>query len=416
MRHIAIVAVLLTAVQAAGAEPSSFVTASPAPLVPAEAKVAMAEAGNAFAFDLYAKLRDRQGNLFFSPLSISTILTVAYSGARGETADEMAAVLRCRSDRLSQPESVHAAAALLLADLSAQNGRDCEISIANALWGRKGFGFQPAFLGLIEKNYGASLQEADFAGDPEGARQAMNAWFLRSTRGKIADFLAPGEIQPQSRLVLANAVYFKAAWLHRFDKSGTTSQDFHVAAGKAVSVPMMNQTMIFTYLDGGDFQAVGMPYRNQGFEMVILLPKSVNGLAQLEKSLTGANVAQWWPKLTQRFVIVAVPRFRVTAKAELAGVLAAMGMPRAFDRTRVDFSAMNGGKEPLWIDGIFHSALAEVNEDGTCAAAATRGEFFGAGMEEPPPVFRADHPFLFLIRDTRSGCILFLGRVVNPKA
>ena len=274
----------------------------------------------------------------------------------------------------------------------------------------------PDYLALLDKNFGAGLKEVDFAGDAEGARKAVNAWAEKETREKIKDLLLPGAVQPATRVILTNAIYFKGKWTEPFKKDQTKDADFFLAPDKKVSAPLMNLTERFPYFDGGAFQALEMPYAGDALAMVILLPREKDGLAALEKSLTAAKFAEWTAKLVRREVVVAVPKFKMTSTFMLGGTLAAMGMPLAFQACNADFTGITGGKEPFWIGEVIHKAFVDVNEEGTEAAAATAIMMLGAAMPAaPPPVFRADHPFVFLIRDKRSGCILFVGRVVNPK-
>jgi serpin B len=377
--------------------------------------VAIGQGINQFAFDLYAQLAARKGNLFYSPQSISTALAMTWAGARGETAAQMAKTLRLPADRLEKPESIHAANAKLLAGLSAAREKQgYELSAANALWGQKGYAWLPDFLGVVKTNYGAGLEEVDFVKNAEGARQTINLWVEKETREKIKDLIPPGVLDPMTRLVLTNAIYFKGDWDHAFKKDRTNDEDFFAEGGRKVKAPMMNQSEQFGYMDGGEFQALEMPYKGDALSMVVLLPKKEDGLAALEKTLSAEKVAGWIGELRNRKVQVTVPKFKTTAQFMLADTLKALGMPLAFDPDKADFSGMDG-KRDLFISAVIHKAFVDVNEEGTEAAAATAVVMkMRSAPAEPPPVFRADHPFLFLIRDKRSGCILFLGRVVNP--
>ncbi|MCX5655335.1 MAG: serpin family protein [Planctomycetota bacterium] len=379
--------------------------------------IAIGRGINQFAFDLYAQLAAEKGNLFYSPQSISTALAMTWAGARGETAAQMAKTLRLPADRVEKPGSIHAAYAKLLAGLSAAREKQgYELSAANALWGQKGYAWLPGFLGVVKTNYGAGLEEVDFVKNAEGARQTINAWVEKETREKIKDLIPQGVLDGLTRLVLTNAIYFKGDWDHAFKKDRTKDEDFFAEGGRKVKAPMMNQSEHFGYMDGGEFQALEMPYKGDALSMVILLPKKEDGLAALEKTLSAETVAGWLAKLARREVYVTVPKFKTTAQFMLADTLKAIGMPLAFDPGKADFSGMDGKKD-LFISAVIHKAFVDVSEEGTEAAAATAAVAPSAPAppSEPPPVFRADHPFIFLIRDKRSGCILFLGRVVNPK-
>jgi len=378
------------------------------PTPPAADLAVVIQGDNQFALELYAKLRDQEGNLFLSPRSISTALAMTAGGARGETATQMARVLHVPLEQ----DQTHGVFRYLHYQLnSAGRKPGCQVSIANALWGQKGYPFLPAFLKLAKDNYGASLHEVDF-GQTEAARQTINRWVEKQTKEKIKDLLPPGAVTKENRLVLTNAIYFKAAWEHSFKKEATRSEPFLKSATQKINVPMMHQVGFFSYLDGGTFEALELPYRGNDFSMVVLLPKKVDGIAKFEESLTAAQLTEWLKKLRARRqqVEVALPKFSMTREFDLKGVLSALGMSVAFSPTKADFSGMTGNKE-LFISEVAHKAFVSVNEEGTEAAAATG---VGAAKDEPPD-FRADHPFVFLIQEKSSGSILFLGRVADPQ-
>jgi serpin B len=252
-------------------------------------------------------------------------------------------------------------------------------------------------------------------GDTEQARKVINAWVEKQTKDKIKDLLQPGVLDVDTRLVLTNAIYFKGLWAQKFKKSATKEEPFHTAGGGSVKAPLMHQTGDFKYLDGGDFQALEMPYRGQGLSMVVLLPKKADGLAALEAKLTGPNLAAWLGKLRKQEVEVALPRFKMTRALALNATLEALGMRKAFIPGGADFSGMAGSAgRRLFIQAVVHQAFVDVNEEGTEAAAATAVAVGADSEPPPPPVFRADHPFVFLVRDNRSGSVLFLGRLANP--
>jgi serpin B len=378
--------------------------------VPEDAR-AVVKGNTEFALGLYDKLRTRDGNLFLSPYSISTALAMTYEGARGETADEMARALHFAPDR----DRLRAAFAALLAQTRPGKEGDYQLSVANALWGQRGFGFLPDFLNHTRESYGAGLREVDFIGSTEEARQVINAWVEQQTRGKIKDLLPPGVVTGDTRLVLTNAIYFKGFWAQQFKKSATKEETFHTPGGGSAKAPLMHQTGDFKYADGGDFQALEMPYRGQDLSMVVLLPKKANGLAALEAKLTASNLHAWLGKLRKQEVVVALPRFKMTRSFGLKPTLEALGMRRAFIPGGADFSGMAGSVgRKLFIQAVVHKAFVDVNEEGTEAAAATGVAVGDKSEPPPPPVFRADHPFVFLIRDNRSGSVLFTGRLTNP--
>lgn len=380
----------------------------PAPAEQSDEKT-IAEGNNAFALELYAKLAERQGNLFFSPYSISSALAMAYAGARGRTAQQMADVLHFELPQ----EKLHSA----FAGLKDQLGKDdtqsgYELSVANALWGQKGYRFLEEFIELNRKYYGAGLNEVDFVKAAEAARQRINAWVEKQTRGKIKDLIQRSVLGPLTRLVLTNAIYFKGFWASQFDKDRTKDEPFMVTQDKKVEAALMNQKGRFKYYEQGAFQMLQLPYKGDALSMVVILPRKIDGLAKVTKSLTAENLKKWLVRMRKREVIMYLPKFKMTSQFELAGCLGAMGMPDAFSLPPADFSGMTADKE-LFISNVIHKAFVAVDEEGTEAAAAT-GVVMGLTAVVEPLVFRADRPFVFMIRDNRSGSILFLGRVVNP--
>jgi serpin B len=372
----------------------------------------LVKGNNAFAFDLYAHLAGEKGNLFFSPYSISTALAMTYAGAREQTAMEMAQTLHFP---LKQPE-LHPAFARLLKEMDGKDKkRPFEMHVANALWGQKGYGFLNEFLEVSKANYGAGLREVDFVKDTEGARQAINRWVEEQTNEKIKDLIQPRILDIDTRLVLTNAIYYKAPWETPFSERRTKQDEFQVTPDQKVMVQMMHLTSEFKYFDGGNFQLLDMPYKGHDQSMVVLLPKKSDGLAQLEKTLTAQDLETWLTKGRERQVDVMFPKFKFTQAFELNKKLAAMGMPLAFT-SGADFSGMDGRKD-LHISNVIHKAFVDVHEKGTEAAAATAVVMATASAPPETPVkFQADHPFVFVIRDNRTGSILFLGRVSNPQA
>ncbi len=392
-------------------------------------KEVIVEGNNRFALDLYAKLREKKGNLFFSPYSISTALAMTYAGARGETEVQMAEVLHfptvCVEKGLSSSaervvcdrEQFHSVFGGIVKDLNTRGEKgNYELSVANALWGQKGYGFLTDFLELIEASYNGKLNEVDFVAATETARKEINSWVEKETEGKIKDLIRKGVIDKLTRLVLTNAIYFKGNWARQFKEEDTKEADFTLLNGDKVNNPMMSQTAEFGYMEAEDFQGLELPYVDDELSMIILLPKKTDGLIGLEKSFTVENFTQWLRRLRlhKRKVIVSVPKFRMTSEFSLVDVLKSMGMKDAFSG-RADFSGMTGVRD-LCISEVIHKAFVDVNEEGTEAAAATAVVMraTAAGPEELP-VFRADHPFLFLICDKDSGSVLFIGRMMNPR-
>lgn len=376
---------------------------------------AVVRGNNRFAFDLYHRLRaENSGNLFYSPCSISTALAMTYAGARGETATQMARALHfdLPPDRL-HPAYRELTGRVLPAAAPGQTPPYI-LTIANRLWGQEGYDFLPDYLRLTREQYGTELAVLDFR-KSEAARGEINKWIEERTERKIADLIPPGAIDDMTRLVLTNAIYFKGDWAKPFEKRATEQADFHVAPEKTVKVPMMFRNDRLAYADLGHSQLLMLPYSGDAVSMWVLLPKPGSGLAALEEQLTEENVAQWMNQARHQEVRVYLPRFRLTEQFELNGVLKALGMVDAFVPDRADFSGMNGRRD-LSINAVVHKAFVDVNEEGTEAAAAT-GVIVGVTSAPAEPlVFRADRPFVFVIRDSATGSLLFVGRVVNPGA
>lgn len=385
---------------------------------PTEPVAALVEGNNAFALDLYSRLSPGDGNRFLSPFSISTALAMTYLGARDETALQIARTLQFRLPASGLHPAFHKLITALNGRNSAATGReqpaDVQLFTANALWTQAGKPILPDFLKQIEINYNGGLYPVDFRHAPDEARQTINAWVEKQTRGKIKDLIKSHSIDAKTLLIITNAIYFKALWASPFLKEKTVQDEFHVSAGDRVRVDMMKQTGRFRYHDDATIQALELPYRGNTLAMVVLLPRAKDGLDGLESSLTPGKVDGWLTKLSSHRVDVSLPRFKLEAECELQDVLSALGMPVAFQPDKADFSGITGTRE-LAISAVVHKAFVEVEEKGTEAAAAT-GVVFArtAAIAQPPVVFRADHPFVFMIRDVGTGAILFLGRLVRP--
>jgi serpin B len=293
-----------------------------------------------------------------------------------------------------------------------------QLSVADALWAQQGYSFLDDFLSLLKTDYGAGLNQVNFKGATEAARLTINQWVEQKTQDKIKDLLQPGALRSDTRLVLTNAIYFKGDWETQFDKAQTKSEDFHLSRAQTVTAPLMHREGRFSYFDGGTFQILEIPYKSKELSMIVFLPKEAGGLSALEPSLTGPNLQQWLGKLTSvPKVIVTMPKFKMTQQFELGSTLSAMGMPQAFSGS-ADFSGMTGHRD-FSISEVIHKAYVDVNEEGTEAAAATAVTMRALAMRAPggpPPVFRADHPFVFMIRDNRSAAILFMGRMADPRS
>ncbi|MCI0586295.1 MAG: serpin family protein [Planctomycetes bacterium] len=382
---------------------------------PATAPDPFAEGNDDFALALHGSLRQRPGNLFFSPFSVRAALAMAYAGARGETAREMREALRLRLP----DEDLHPAFAQAVQRLRA--AREVEIAIADSLWSQEGSPLETAFLERIGRHYGGGANPVDFRRRIEDARTTINRWVEAETRQRIRDLIPPGGLDSETRLVVANAVFFKGLWERQFPRKATREEAFRLEGGGTVRAPLMRQRAPVGYVQADGYQAVDLPYRGGELSMLVLLPDRVDGIRDLEGTISGRLVRNCAAKMSDREVDLLLPRFKVTwGTVDLRGSLAALGMALAFNRSKADLSGINGLKPPhedaLFFAAVFHKAFVDVNEEGTEAAAATAAVVTrGMAAPAPPvPVFRADHPFLFAIRDRRSGAILFLGRMADP--
>ena len=364
---------------------------------------------NRFALDLYSRLAGQsQENLFLSPASISTALAMTYAGAREDTATQMAEVLHL-------PESnVHEGFGAMVRYLNQWGDQeDLELSMANALWAQQDYQFLPEFTGLLDTHYGAGLRQVDFARDTEAARRTINGWVEEQTKEKIQDLIPHGVLAGNTRLVLTNAIYFFGNWQQPFDAGKTVPLPFTTAAGRQVKTPTMHQETRFLYAEDATAQCLEMAYEGGDMAMTILLPRQTDGWAELEGRLDASALQQWTDRLRPQRVRVFLPKFSTTAQFQLKSVLSAMGMTAAFTVPPADFSGMDGTLE-LFVQEVVHKAFVDVSEEGTEAAAATGVVVGVRSAARPTPEFRADRPFLFLIRDTRSGAILFIGRLAEP--
>ena len=391
---------------------SAFGARLAAQTLPGANPLPIVTANTSFALDLYQREKVNSGNLFFSPYSLSTALAMTYSGARGQTAAEMARVLHFNLPH----QDVASAFAVLAQQLEAvAAGKTIQLDIANSLWCQKDFPFNESFLALTREAYHAEARLANFAQNADSARQGINSWVSRKTQEKIRDLIQPGQLSAATRLVLCNAIYFKGQWADRFDPKATSPAPFYTQSGQPVETPLMTHTVKLRSREFDDFAAASLPYTSNELSMVILLPNKVDGLPALEQRLKAASLAQWLSALDAAPELktdLFLPKFKLNCRLLLAGALSSLGMPTAFS-AGADFSGISS-KPALEISDVVHQAFVEVNEEGTEAAAATGVIMRMTAVQQRIPVFRVDHPFVFLIRDNRTGAILFLGRVVHP--
>lgn len=361
---------------------------------------------NAFADVMYASLAKGDGNLFFSPYSVHSALGMALAGARGETARQMQEVL--------QVASADAAAgnfATLAAHLDGVRQRSgFELNIANSLWAEQTIPFEGSFLALMKERYRSELMQVSYRTDPDDARNRINRWIADATKEKIPELIPSGTLTRATRLVLANAIYFKAAWMEQFEKSASRDGDFTTGTSRKVTAKMMHGEFEAPYAQTEELQILELPYRGGATSMLIVLPKAGAGIEAAERQVSALADL----KLPRATVQTTLPRFKLRYQADLAKLLAGMGMPLAFSGN-ADFSGMTRA-ESLLISNVIHEAYVDVNEEGTEAAAATAVVMKAVAMPMQREVvtFTADHPFLFLIRDNASRAILFVGRVTDP--
>ncbi len=384
---------------------------------------------DAFAFDLLDRL-DRNGNLCYSPTSIALAMAMVRAGARGTTATQMDTVLRQLG-----ASGQEAQIAALLQQLRGQTlyvdadgfpllpgatpnpsqpNPIMQLTVADQLFSQKGMSVEAAYLDALSSTYGAGVGLLDFQNDPESARLTINKWASDNTKGRIPDVLQPGDVRPATRIALANAIYLKANWANKFDPSLTEPGQFTTSAGTKVTVPMMSIESMYTYGEGAGYRAVEAPFeRLSSLSMVFIVP---DDMASFQTQLTASKFASVVGSMKGYEVSFWLPKYSVESRFNLASLLAAMGMPDLFSPTAADLSGITTD-ERLFIDKVIHQANMDVDEEGVTAAAVTIAiGVAGAGPPPPHVDFKVDKPFLYFVRDSRSGTILFMGRVNDPTA
>lgn len=366
----------------------------------------------AFAVELYQKLSPQEGNLFFSPYSLSVALAMTYGGARGETEAQMARTLHLSLlSQISTPAFAEIDASL--AEL--QKDGNVTLGLANAIWPSNDFKMLDTYSALLKTSYGATVTPVDYK-KTEEARTTINRWVESKTQNKIKNLIRPNDLSLYTRLVLVNAIYFKGNWVQAFDPAKTHPEDFHVSPNVTVIAPMMELKSEFAYAESDTLQALELPYQGDALSMLILLPKPSVPISTVEAQISAEKLAEWKAALARKQVNVLLPKFSMTwGTIKLNDTLKTMGMIDAFELSKANFSGMSGNSRGLAVGAVLHKAFVEVNEEGTEAAAATAVTMIKASaMEAPASVFKADRPFLFLIQDKRTGTLLFMGRVTNP--
>ncbi len=398
--------------------PTPNVTATPAvtetPIVTAivpqpNVSVTIANSINNFTFKTYSVLKDEPGNLFFSPFSISTALSMTAEGAEGKTMEEMRNTLDLSNNSSANRQGFES----LVDSLNAKNA-SYNLSVADAIWIEKTFSVKQEFSSALSTYYNALAQQADFVNNAEGERKNINNWVAGKTNNKILDLIPQDGVNSLTRLVIANAIYFKGNWAQQFDKNDTQNATFFTPQSGNMSVPMMHlsKSENASYYSDNELKALEMDYQGDNLSMLILLPNVNHNLSEVEAGLSSARISDIRAQLIRQPVQVWLPRFSMTKSEEMSDVLKELGMKSAFDPNAADFSRISSTEE-LYISDVFHKAFINVDETGTEAAAAT-AVVIGVTAIAPLPEFRADHPFLFFIMDKRTGAILFMGRVVDP--
>jgi len=369
---------------------------------------------NEFAFDLYSELnKGEDNNIFFSPYSMSTAVAIAYEGAEGETEQEMQDVFHFPEDQNTMRSSF----ARIFNTLNKGSSKYI-LHTANALWAQEDYAFLEEYTDAVERYYGAEATNVDFVGDTESVRLRINHWVESQTNNKIENLLTPGSINPITSLVITNAVYFKGDWANKFDKRDTKVEDFTTAGGEVVQADMMrlrDDDIDFNYAETDALQILEMPYKGEELSMLIILPKddSGDGLGDVEVTLDADELENLKSRFKEEEVHIYMPKFTFETKYSMADTLSDMGMPTAFTWPGADFSGMDG-THILYISKVVHQAFVEVNEEGTEAAAATGIVMTMGAAPSQYKVFRADHPFIFIIQEKNTGSILFMGRIVDP--
>ncbi|XP_028260291.1 leukocyte elastase inhibitor isoform X2 [Parambassis ranga] len=370
-----------------------------------------------FALELFRALSQANstGNVFVSPLSISSAMAMVYLGAKGDTAAQMAKALS-----FSSVKDVHADFQALNSDINSPSASYI-LKLANRLYGEQSSHFLPSFLDATQKYYQADLKAVDFIGAPEACRSEINSWVEEQTENKIKDLLKPGTVSVMTRLALVNAIYFKGNWMNRFDVANTKEMPFKLNKNETKAVQMMYQMkkLPYNYIPDHDLQILELPYVGEELSMFVLLPgESTDGsdpLLKLENELTQERLDEWTNRDNMDIhseVLIHLPKFKLEEDYELNEPLAKLGMKNVFCAGTSDLSGMNG-QGGLFLSTVAHKAFVEVNEEGTEAAAATAGMVAFCMLREEH--FMADHPFLFFIRHNKTKSILFLGRFSSPQ-
>jgi serpin B len=364
---------------------------------------------NEFTFDIYDQINDKEENLFFSPYSVSSALAMTYNGAEGKTKNEMSDVLNFNKDINALSENYSA----LNDHITGLSSKKIQLNIANAIWGQQDYGFRKAFLELNKKYYGAGIKQVNFKKEHKEIRNQINKWVEDKTNQKIKNLIKPNVLDRMTRMVLVNAIYFNGKWENPFKKEDNFKDKFYIYSKCETQTEFMFQKLSLKYHEDDIAQVVEIPYSEKSLSMMVILPKEKYGMEQLEKYLDNELYENYNKSLSTYKVELSFPKFEVEDDYELNSPLKDMGMKSAFGEG-ADFSGMTGSKD-LFIDNVVHKTYVKVDEEGTEAAAAT-----GIVMRKTSAImetkeFKADHPFIFIIKENKNDTILFMGRIMNPE-
>jgi serpin B len=371
----------------------------------------LAQNNTVFAIDLYKKLCSKPGNIFISPYSASAALAMTCAGARGDTEKQMIETLRFSVE----PKSIQPAFESLRSILDKLKGKGgVSLNVANSLWPQKGYDIYPEYKDLLKTYYAASIISLDYKSQLGEAIKRINEWVEERTQGRIKDIITPDAINPNTKMVLTNAIYFKGYWEQGFDPDLTEKSNFFISSDNSIETQMMKHTGMFKYADIESLQILEMPYAGNELSMIVALPKATYGIDQLEKELSSEKLSIWKAKMVSTKVLADFPKFEMSSSFDLSDELVSMGMIDAFNSRNANFNGIAvGNNDPLYLSSVIHKAFIEVNEQGTQASAATSimapdGISFN---DAQIPTFRADHPFIFIIQENQTGSVLFIGRV-----
>lgn len=373
---------------------------------------ALVAGNNRFTINLYAQLKNTGDNVFFSPYSISAALAMVYEGAREKTATELESVFNFPSSN-EQRRNAFKAIQNQLNNIGGGN----KLSIANALWIQNNYNLLPNYIATVQNFYSSKVQKLDFVKSTANAEKKINQWVANKTNNRITDIIIPGTLPADTQVLLTNAIYFKGNWKNPFEARLTESQDFYLNTSLKTKAPLMHLQDHFFYVETDNMQLLEIPYKDNKVSMWVILPKELTNMSAVEKSLSVEKLKEWRSKLEYREVNAFIPKFKFrTNYSTMEETLQQMGVHAAFS-PEADFSGITPiSKRRLSIDKVVHQTFIEVNEKTTEAAAATAVIMStkAAMVPNPPIVFRADHPFIFLIQDTERGNILFFGKVNDP--